>query len=610
MNYVFVAACCEHRCTAIPQAFPPKEVACEPSLDALLGLVSMVQPARVRNHHRSFALRVFVIAIATSMVFSMVRLSRAQSVTASSNEANAVSVQSLDEKALNQGLELEQAQLWSDAIRHYEAAFRRSPESTKLYQRLIISRLHFDVARRYQDDSYLGSLQRLSTSQALDLYSEILSNLQTHYVDQVDWDRLMIHGTAALEVALTEQKFLKTVLPTTDSGKIENFRQNIHHRVRSRSTKTRFDLRANAAYVAELAASDLGLSGTATVMEFLCGAVSTLDPYTRLLSPSQLDEMFSNIEGNFVGLGVELKTEPQFLQILSVIPGGPAEQAGITAGERIVRVEDAHTTEVSAEFAADLLRGVEGSYVSITIVGIDGSSREMRVQRRRVDVPCVENIHFVDVENRVGYFRLTNFQKTTTRDVENALWKLHREGMRSLIIDVRGNPGGLLSAAVEVADRFLSDGRIVTTRGRNTRENADYNAHRTNTWNLPIAVLIDRDSASASEIFAGAIADQKRGAIIGETSFGKGSVQGIFRMQAAKFGLCLTTAKFYSPSGKAISQNGVTPDLEVSPTYIAARPNPLGQITRDIEDATLQHAIAELAGEKRISRDQATAYAK
>ncbi|MDA8697183.1 S41 family peptidase [Rhodopirellula sp.] len=223
---------------------------------------------------------------------------------------------------------------------------------------------------------------------------------------------------------------------------------------------------------------------------------------------------------------------------------------------------------------------------------------------------CVENIHFVDVENRVGYFRLTNFQKTTTRDVENALWKLHREGMRSLIIDVRGNPGGLLSAAVEVADRFLSDGRIVTTRGRNTRENADYNAHRTNTWNLPIAVLIDRDSASASEIFAGAIADQKRGAIIGETSFGKGSVQGIFRMQAAKFGLCLTTAKFYSPSGKAISQNGVAPDLEVSPTYIAARPNPLGQITRDIEDATLQHAIAELAGEKRISRDQATAYAK
>lgn len=567
----------------------------------------MVQPAQVRNQRRSFILRVLIMA---SVLGAVIFATRSPILTVSAGETSTSQVNQEEQTALDQGLELEQSQLWSDAIRHYEAAFRRSPNSTKLYQRLIISRLHFDVARRYQDESFLASLQRLSTSQVLDLYSEVLSNLETHYVDSVDWDRLMIHGTAALEVALTEQKFLATTLPNVDSGMIENFRQNIHHRIRSRSTETRFDLRANAAHVADLAATDLGLSGTVTVMEFLCGAVSTLDPYTRLLSPSQLAEMFSNIEGNFVGLGVELKTEAQFLQILSVIPGGPAEQAGILAGERIVRVEEAKTSEVAAEFAADLLRGLEGSYVSITIEGINGQRRDLQVQRRRVDVPCVENIHFVDVENRVGYFRLTNFQKTTTRDVENALWKLHREGMRSLIIDVRGNPGGLLSAAVEVADRFLNDGRIVTTRGRNTRENADYTAHRTNTWNLPIAVLIDRDSASASEIFAGAIADRKRGTIVGETSFGKGSVQGIFRMQAANFGLCLTTAKFYSPSGKAISQNGVTPDLEVSPTYIAARPNSQGQITRDIEDTTLQEAIAELSSGKRISLDRSTFYAK
>ena len=122
--------------------------------------------------------------------------------------------------------------------------------------------------------------------------------------------------------------------------------------------------------------------------------------------------------------------------------------------------------------------------------------------------------------------------------------------MRSLIIDVRGNPGGLLSAAVEVADRFIGNGRIVTTRGRNARENFDYMAHRANTWNVKLAVLIDRDSASASEIFAGAIADSGRGDVIGETSYGKGSVQGIFRMQTAKFGLCLTTAKFLFPQWK------------------------------------------------------------
>jgi carboxyl-terminal processing protease len=174
--------------------------------------------------------------------------------------------------------------------------------------------------------------------------------------------------------------------------------------------------------------------------------------------------------------------------------------------------------------------------------------------------------------------------------------------MRSLIIDVRGNPGGLLSAAVEVADRFLGNGRIVTTRGRNVRENFDYMAHRANTWNVPLAVLVDHDSASASEIFAGAIADSGRGVLVGETSYGKGSVQGIFRMQSAKFGLCLTTAKFFSPSGRAISQNGVVPTIEVEPTYIAARPDSEGKMTLDRDDAVMQKAIEQFIIGDKISR--------
>jgi carboxyl-terminal processing protease len=504
--------------------------------------------------------------------------------------------------AIEKGLELERSQLWSDAVRHYETASRNFPNSTKLYQRLVISRLHYDVNRRYQDESYLASVRELSTSQALDLYSEILANLKTHYVDEVDWARVQIHGTAALEVALTESKFVDRLLAGSDSDAIEKFRQTIHHKLQQRSTATRFDLRANVAYVAELARSEFGLSGTATVLEYLSGAVSTLDPYTRLLSPSQLDEMFSNIEGNFVGLGIELKAAPDCLQILSVIPKGPAEEAGILAGEKIVGVESSRTDQVDPDYVADLLRGREHSYVSLAIVGTDGVERQLQVQRRRVEVPCVENVHFVDVKNMVGYLRLTNFQKTTTRDVERALWNLHRQGMRSLIIDVRGNPGGLLSAAVEVADRFLVKGRIVTTRGRNIRENFDYMAHQANTWNVPMAVLVDRDSASASEIFAGAIADSGRGHIVGETSYGKGSVQGIFRMQSAKFGLCLTTAKFYSPSGRPISRNGVIPTVPVESTYIAARPNLDGRMTLDREDAALQKAIENFSNRDMISR--------
>lgn len=515
--------------------------------------------------------------------------------------------------ALEAGLELERNRDWADAVRHYESASREYPSNQTLYQRLQISRLHFDVNRRYKDHSFLQSVRDLTTGQTLDLYAEILANLQTHYVDTIDWARISLHGTAALEVALTEPAFVDRLLADTDPAAIERFRQRVHRELEGRSTATRFDLRANVAYVAGLAHAELGLRGTATVLEYVSGAMSTLDSYTRLLSGSQLDEMFSNIEGNFVGLGIELKAADDCLQILSVIPGGPADEAGIRAGQRITRVESSRTDAVNPDYAADLLRGPEHSYVSITIVDTDGTASDLQVERRRVEVPCVESIHFVDPQNKVGYFRLTNFQKTTTRDVERALWTLHRQGMRSLIIDVRGNPGGLLSAAVEVADRFISDGRIVSTRGRSARENFDYVAHRTNTWQVPLAVLIDGDSASASEIFAGAISDSGRGTLVGETSYGKGSVQGIFRMQSAKFGLCLTTAKFYSPSGRAISFNGVVPHVMVPPAQIAARPDEQGNLPiaarpegpdnllSDHDDKVLQSGIEQLRPQSRLS---------
>jgi carboxyl-terminal processing protease len=508
-----------------------------------------------------------------------------------------------EESLLATGRELEVQSLWGDAVRHYEKATRDYPDSSGLYQRLIISRLRQDIGRRMEDTSYLQSVRKISTSQALDLYSEVLANLQTHYVDEVDWSRVMIFGTAALEVAMTEQAFVDRMMPGTSPEKIEAFHNSIHKRLSNRSTATRFDLRATAAYAADLAARELDLEPTAVVLEFLSGAVSTLDTYTRLLSPDQLDDMFSNIEGNFVGLGVELQPDGDELNILSVIPGGPAMEAGVLAGERIVSVDGVSGKDAGTNRIADLLRGPELSTVRVAISNRNGEVRELVIPRRRVDVPSVENDHFVDVESGVAYLRITNFQKSTSSDVEEKLWKLHRQGMKHLVVDLRGNPGGLLSSAVELADRFLADGRIVTTRGRNVRENFDYTAHRQNTWSVPLAVLIDGDSASASEIFAGAIADNGRGAIVGQTSYGKGSVQGIFKMQTAKFGLCMTTAKFFSPSGREISRNGVEPTIPVSSRYIAARPSlDDGHLYTDGEDQVLQAAVQSLVGNTMISQ--------
>ncbi|HBE61717.1 MAG TPA: peptidase S41 [Rhodopirellula baltica] len=553
---------------------------------------------RVAGRMRTFALVVGAIAVGGSSMPAFAQgfvPSRGPTVSAPTNDAERKLEEQERARALTDGIELEDAGQWSDAIDHYESATRRFPQDRILYQRLLISRLRFDVNRRYQDQTYLRSLRDMTTSQSLDLYSEILANLQTHYVDTIEWSRVLLHGTAALETALDDETFVQTMLPNATPEQIEKFRMEIHHRISQRSTQSRFDLRATVSQVASMAQQELGLSGTATVLEFVSGAVSTLDTYTRLLSPGQLDDMFSTIDGNFVGLGVELKPGEDCLNILSVIPGGPADEAGIVAGDRIMGVDAISAADRDPDYVADLLRGPEGSLVSLEIASVDQQPRSIRVARRRVDVPCVENIHLVDTDAKIGYFRLTNFQKSTPAEVEKALWALSRQGMRSLIIDLRDNPGGLLPASVEVADRFIDNGRILTTRGRNARENFDYSAHRANTWNVPLAVLIDRNSASASEIFSGAIRDSNRGTVVGEKSYGKGSVQGIFRMQAAQFGLCLTTAKFYSPSGRAISRNGVEPHLSVPPTYIAARPDENGRLVTELEDDVLQRAIEHLA---------------
>lgn len=553
---------------------------------------------RVAGRMRTFALVVGAITVGGSSMPAFAQgfvPSRGPSVSAPTNDAERKLEEQERARALADGIELEDAGQWSDAIDHYESATRRFPQDRILYQRLLISRLRFDVNRRYQDQTYLRSLRDMTTSQSLDLYSEILANLQTHYVDTIEWSRVLLHGTAALETALDDETFVQTMLPNATPEQIEKFRMEIHHRISQRSTQSRFDLRATVSQVASMAQQELGLSGTATVLEFVSGAVSTLDTYTRLLSPGQLDDMFSTIDGNFVGLGVELKPGEDCLKILSVIPGGPADEAGIVAGDRIMGVDAISAADRDPDYVADLLRGPEGSLVSLEIASVDQQPRSIRVARRRVDVPCVENIHLVDTDAKIGYFRLTNFQKSTPSEVEKALWALSRQGMRSLIIDLRDNPGGLLPASVEVADRFIDSGRILTTRGRNARENFDYSAHRANTWNVPLAVLIDRNSASASEIFSGAIRDSNRGTVVGEKSYGKGSVQGIFRMQAAQFGLCLTTAKFYSPSGRAISRNGVEPHLSVPPTYIAARPDENGRLVTELEDDVLQRAIEHLA---------------
>jgi carboxyl-terminal processing protease len=464
---------------------------------------------------------------------------------------------------LDKGRELETQRRWAEAFALYEEAARKTPGQPDLERRLDLAKLHFDISRRYADSSFRRSVTTLADAEALDVYTDAAAKVQSHYVQNPDWTRLLARGTVSLEIALNEQVFLDSNLPGVNLDRVNLFISELRKQILPRQARTRIEAREVVWNAAHLARLHLGMKPAAAIMEYTAGMLGGLDEYSTFLTSGQLSDLYSQIEGNFVGLGVELKASEGSLLIVNVIRSSPAERAGIKPGDRIVEVGGQSTTDLSTDAAAELLQGVEGSVASLMVATGEEPARTVSVRRQHVDVPSVDEVKIVDRDFGIGYFKLTCFQKTTARDVDAALWQLHREGMRSLVIDLRGNPGGLLTSAVEIADKFIEQGSIVSTKGRSAGEDFNYTAQKNGTWRVPLVVLIDGDSASAAEILAGALRDHRRATTVGLRSYGKGSVQGIFPLTVGGAGVRLTTAKFYSPMGKPYSRVGVEPDIQV-----------------------------------------------
>ena len=498
---------------------------------------------------------------------------------------------------LHHGQQLEQQRRWGEALAHYEDAVRQHPKESSLQQRFDTARLHYDLERRYADRSFCDLVARLSPDQAMNLYGQVLLKIESHYVEVPHWKELVDHGARNLVMALGEPAFVDRNVPQRNRPAVDAFRRDLPSLIGSRTISNRDEAREAVAAAARLAQQRLEIAPAVAVLECLCGATNALDAYSAYLTPDQLNEVYAQIEGNFVGLGVELKAKDGGLTIIRVISGSPAEEAGVHAGDRIMAVDGQSTAALSTDQAANLLQGADGSTVVLSLAAPGQSPRQLSVRRRVVEVPSIDQVSILDSHNGVGYFKLTCFQKTTARDLDTALWKLHREGMKSLVVDVRGNPGGLLVSAVEVVDRFVERGIIVSTRGRIAQEDFTYSAHEQGKWQMPLVVIVDQDSASAAEIFAGAIRDHHRGAIVGVRSFGKGSVQGIFPLDDTNAGMRLTTAKFYSPKGNPYSGIGVEPDVPVknvpNPDHVIVAKPIDGQLptAEDAKDAMLNQAV-------------------
>jgi carboxyl-terminal processing protease len=507
---------------------------------------------------------------------------------------------------LQRGDQLEKQRSWGEALSLYENAVRQCPHDTALRQRFDNARLHYDLVRRYADRSFRDMLARMPFDESLALYARVLEAIETHHVTAPRWDAITDGGARGLWMALDEPAFVERNVPWQNWQAIAAFRRDLSGADARPNVPTRDAARQQVARIAEWARQRLGIAPAAVVLEYICGAANSLDPYSAFLTPGQLNETYSRIDGNYVGLGVKLETVGSRLVVASVVSRSPADEAGIRTGDQISAVDGRSTDTLPPEQAADLLLGPDGSTTVVTLAAAGQGPRDVQVRRRVIDVPSIERVAIADQRYSIGYLKISCFQKTTPAELDAALWQLHRQGMKSLMIDVRGNPGGQLLSAVEVADRFVDRGLIVSIRGRIAGETGDYPAREHGKWRIPLVVMVDQDSASAAEIFAGAIRDHGRGTLVGVRSFGKGSVQNIMALDGWTAGIRLTTATIYLPNGQPYNGIGIDPDVVIPAAndHLAAKPI-VGQPSSVAEVSDAAATDVMFAGAIQVARSQA-----
>lgn len=299
--------------------------------------------------------------------------------------------------------------------------------------------------------------------------------------------------------------------------------------------------------------------------ELIYGAVEGIlrkldDPYTRFMDPKTFKEMQTETQGEFGGLGIVISVQNRMLTVVSPIDGTPAARAGVMAGDMIIEIDGEDVIDIALHEAVQLLRGPVGTNVTITVVREGAKdSVEYELTREIIKVPSVK--YWTLEDNSIGYIRLTQFIQTSAQDLERAMIALQEAEVKSIVLDLRNNPGGLLTSAVEVGRKFVPKGDIVSIKGRDGEENT-YSSFFQYHPTIPLIVLINGGSASASEIVAGAIRDNGRGILVGENTFGKGSVQTVISLNDGS-AMALTTALYFTPDGTNIHEDGITPHIEV-----------------------------------------------
>ncbi|MCA9034096.1 MAG: S41 family peptidase, partial [Planctomycetaceae bacterium] len=468
------------------------------------------------------------------------------------------------------------------------------------------------ISSRYSNPVNIRAIRAMSASQATNLFAEVSQRIDERHLQPTSYDVRVRRALRNLVMALDNPAFTQSLGISSDSFRLDGFRNTLSSMAGSMRVSNQSDARNVMNTVMQQAQTVPGLSPNVIAFEFANASIDTLDKFSGIepKDPAvpgaavEKETRNASLEDQIVGVGVEVKEDQRGLLVVKSLRGGPAEEAGIQSGDVIVSIDGRSIEGVPMVNSVDLMKGSAGSSMVVRIYRSGKGEKNFSLVRRSIRVWTVNDTRILD-GTQIGYLSLSRFAQNSTAELDQALSELHSQGMNSLIIDLRGNPGGLLTTCVEISDRFLPCGTIVSTKGRLSTDNMLEQATWSRTWNTPLVVLVDGDSASASEIFAAAVQENQRGVVVGTNSYGKGTVQTHFPLNSISGNLRLTTAKFYSPNGREMAGQGVKPDVRVEDADGVANGDKVLMQAVRIAQSTQVQEMAKAAGTCRTGQPSA-----
>ncbi len=478
---------------------------------------------------------------------------------------------------------------WEKAREIYEALLGQKDPGLKIRERYHHAQRRCWQARRHQDPSYRKEVLSVEYGQALKLSKIVNRTLLDDSVAKTNIDpaKLFHKGIEEFDAALSDPFFLREHLSDSKRAQVAAFRVKLNKTWGNLKNLSREEALKQIGQVALAAEEELGLNATTVVMEFACGACYAIDEYTVYLTPNQLRELAQSLSrSEAIGVGLTLTIRDNKILISDIGMGSPADRSAvISVGDQLITVNKKAVADLPLLAVKELLEGPLGSMLEIELLAPGATNiRMVTLNRERAVVPSI--VAFPLPRTSYGYLKINSFTDSTAQDVDKAIAELAKEGMKGLIVDLRDNNGGVFESAIDTARRFLSTGIITSTQHQDAKYNQVYHARNPKALTLPLVVLVDNDTASAAEVLAGALKDNNRAYLIGQTTFGKGCTQCLLKFREATGGvptggMRLTVARFFSPKGHPYSGRGVVPHFIIDDAIAQSQSTVMGGLYLD-----------------------------